>query len=137
MNKVQHFEIPADDVGRARKFYESVFDWKTQDWPMDDGSNYVGLHTGPVDEKNMWKEAGFINGGMFERRKDFPANGPTIAVTVDDINQTLEKIKNSGGTVLSEVMKVAEMGLYAYVKDTEGNVVGVWQNLSTNDRKAS
>ncbi|MFZ5595355.1 MAG: VOC family protein [Pseudomonadota bacterium] len=128
MDKVQHFEIPADDVARARKFYEGVFGWKTMEFPMP-GMLYVGLHTGPVDEKNMWKEAGFINGGMFQRSPQFPLQGPTIAITVDDIDAALAQVKAAGGTVVMEKMEIADMGLYAYVKDTEGNVIGVWQNL--------
>ena len=128
MDKVQHFEIPADDVSRARKFYEKSFGWKTNDFPMPD-MVYVGLHTGPVDEKNMWKETGFINGGMFKRSPSFPVNGPTVAITVDDIEASLKKIKAAGGTVLGKKMKVADMGWYVYIKDTEGNVIGVWQNI--------
>lgn len=128
MDKVQHFEIPADDVARARKFYEGVFGWKTMEFPMP-GMLYVGLHTGPVDEKNMWKEAGFINGGMFQRNPQFPVQGPTVAITVDDIDASLAKVKATGGTVLMEKMEIAGMGLYAYIKDTEGNIIGVWQNL--------
>lgn len=128
MDKVQHFEIPADDLARARRFYEEVFGWRTMEFPMPD-MTYVGLHTGPVDEKNMWKEPGFINGGMFQRSPKFPLQGPTVAVTVEDIHAALTKAKAAGGTVMMEVTKIADMGLYAYVRDTEGNVIGVWQNL--------
>ena len=128
MNKVQHFEIPADDVARARKFYESAFEWKTQDWPMP-GMAYVGLHTGPVDEKNMMKEPGFINGGMFERGGQFLPTGPTVAVTVPDIAAAMEKVKANGGTVLGEPMNIGGMGMYVYIKDTEGNTIGVWQDI--------
>ena len=64
MNKVQHFEIPTDDIERAKKFYEKTFGWNITDWPMP-GMRYAGLHTGPVDNKNMPKESGFINGRMF------------------------------------------------------------------------
>lgn len=128
MNKVQHFEIPADDLARARKFYEGAFGWKTQVWPMP-GMEYVGLHTGPVDEKNMWKEPGFINGGMFKRGGMFPITGPTVAVIVPDLKEALEKVKAGGGTLVTDIMPIGEMGLYAYVKDTEGNIIGVWQDL--------
>ncbi|MDX1251854.1 MAG: VOC family protein [Gammaproteobacteria bacterium] len=128
MDKVQHFEIPADDVARARKFYEGVFGWKTMEFPMP-GMLYVGLHTGPVDEKNMWKEAGFINGGMFQRSPQFPVQGPVVAITVEDIDASLAQVKAAGGTVVMEKMEIADMGLYAYIKDTEGNIIGVWQNL--------
>ena len=128
MDKVQHFEIPADDVARARKFYEGVFGWKTMEFPMP-GMLYVGLHTGPVDEKNMWKEAGFINGGMFQRSPQFPVQGPVVAIPVENIDASLAQVKAAGGTVVMEKMKIADMGLYAYIKDSEGNIIGVWQNL--------
>lgn len=128
MDKVQHFEIPADDLARARAFYEASFGWKTMEFPMPDMAAYVGLHTGPVDEKNMWKEPGFINGGMFERGKDFPIISPTVAVVVPDLDAALEKVKANGGTIFMEKKSIGGMGLYAYIKDTEGNIVGVWQD---------
>ncbi len=130
MDKVQHFEIPADDLARARKFYEAVFDWKTSDFPMPDGSQYVGLHTVEVDEKtHMPKEVASINGGMFKRGGTFPITAPTVAVVVADISAAIEKVKSNGGSVLMDVMNMAGMGLYAYVKDSEGNIIGVWQEL--------
>ena len=128
MDKVQHFEIPVDDIARAKKFYEDVFGWGTMEFPMP-GMQYVGLHTGAVDEKQMPKEAGFINGGMFQRSPKFPLKGPTVAMTVEDIDMALDKVKAAGGTVAMEKMQIADMGLYAYVKDTEGNIIGIWQNL--------
>jgi predicted enzyme related to lactoylglutathione lyase len=84
-------------------------------------------YTTEVDEKFMPKESGAINGGIMKRNPTAPS--PTIAVTVASLNEALEKIMNAGGTVLTEVLKVGDMGLYAYIKDTEGNVIGVWQNL--------
>ena len=50
MDKVVHFEIPMDDEVRAKKFYKEVFGWKLIDLPE---FSYVGIQTGPVDEKNM------------------------------------------------------------------------------------
>jgi len=129
MDKVQHFEIPVDNISRAKKFYEQSFGWGTKDWPMPDGTNYVGLYTGPVDEKNMWKEPGFINGGMFERGKSLPVTGPTIAVVTENIDTALDKVKAAGGTIVMEKKEMMGMGFYAYVKDTEGNTIGVWQDI--------
>ena len=129
MDKVQHFEIPADDIDRAKKFYELSFGWGMKDWPMPDGSTYVGVYTGPVDEKNMWKEPGFINGGMVKRGGSFPIMVPCITPVVKDLEASLEKIKAAGGKMVMEPKEIAGMGRYAYVQDTEGNVVGVWQDL--------
>ncbi|MEN9405504.1 MAG: hypothetical protein RLY47_463 [Candidatus Parcubacteria bacterium] len=129
MDKVQHFEIPADDIARARAFYEASFGWKTSSFPMPDGSDYVGLHTGPTDDKNMLEEKGFINGGMFKRGGKFPATTPTIAAIVQDLDASLEKIRAAGGSVVMEKQEIAGMGYYAYIKDTENNIIGVWQDI--------
>ncbi len=134
MDKVQHFEIPADDTKRARGFYEKVFGWKTMDFPMPSGE-YIGLHTGPVDKKNMWKEKGFINGGMFKRGSEFPVKGPTVAVVVADIDESLKKVRALGGKIVMDKKNMGGMGLYAYVEDTENNVIGIWQDLSQKKPK--
>jgi predicted enzyme related to lactoylglutathione lyase len=128
MDKVQHFEIPADDIARAKKFYETVFDWKIVQFPMP-GMEYYGMHTGPMDEKNMPKEPGFINGGMYKRGGQFLANGPVVAMTSTDLKATIEKLKAAGGSTVGEVINIGGMGLYQYAKDTEGNMLGIWQDL--------
>jgi hypothetical protein len=129
MDKVQHFEIPADDLARARAFYETTFGWKTSDFPMADGSTYVGLHTGPTDDKNMLEEKGFINGGMFKRGGNFPPTSPVITMVVQDIDASLQKAESNGGSTVLGKQEIPGMGYYAYVKDTEGNTVGLFQEI--------
>ncbi len=135
MDKVQHFEIPADDVERAKAFYEKSFGWKTANWPMPDGSAYAGLYTGPVDKKNMWKEKGFINGGMFQRNGFFPITTPTVAVVVKNLDATLEKVKAEGGSIVMDKKSIGGMGWYAYIKDTENNIIGVWEDIAQEKPK--
>ena len=69
MNRVVHFEIHADDVERAKKFYQDVFGWEMQRMGTDFG-NYVLVMTGPGPEKIAegsvsLKDWG-INGGMLK-----------------------------------------------------------------------
>ena len=128
MDKVQHFEIPADDMARAKKFYGDIFGWKIVDYPMP-GMEYAAVYTTEVDDKYMIKEVGVINGGMIKRGGAMPLMVPTVAIVVDDLDATIAKIRAAGGSVVMEKMPIGEMGLYAYAKDTEGNVIGVWQNL--------
>jgi predicted enzyme related to lactoylglutathione lyase len=63
MDKVVHFEIPANDFERARKFYKSVFGWKMDAMPE---MEYILTGTAPVDEYGMPTEPGAINGGMMK-----------------------------------------------------------------------
>jgi uncharacterized protein len=62
MNKVVHFEIPADDLERAKRFYSQTFGWQIQDWPMSDGGIYAGVRTVEVDDATFQpKEPGAIS----------------------------------------------------------------------------
>ncbi len=53
MDKVVHFEIPTDNLDRAKKFYSSIFGWELQDFQFAEGMTYTGVRTVPVDEKNV------------------------------------------------------------------------------------
>jgi uncharacterized protein len=130
MDKVQHFEIPADDVARARKFYENTFGWRTVEWPMPGGDVYIGLHTGgPVDpQKPAPMEPGYINGGMYKRSGKF-AKSVVITPVVQDMNASIEKVRRNGGKIVSEPQTIPGKGIYAYIEDSEGNVIGLWQEL--------
>ena len=127
MNKVVHFEVPADDLDRAQKFYKEVFGWGIQKIPMPGGDAYFVVKTVETDEKQMPKEKGAINGGMMKRTPDM--KGPVIVIDVPNLESHLKKIKTHGGKVIMPTQKVMDMGLYARVEDTEGNIIGVWQNL--------
>jgi hypothetical protein len=76
----------------------------------------------------MPAEPGAINGGMFKR--DGALTSPVVVIAVDDIDKSLELIGGLGGSTVLAKMPVMEMGFAAYVKDTEGNIVGLWQNAS-------
>jgi len=128
MDKVVHFEIPSDDVERAQKFYQSCFGWQIQSIPE---MKYTIMRTGPVDEKMMPQEQGFINGGMFKRSS--PVKSPVITISVENLDDTFKKIEGAGGKIQRDAkgeakLKVGDMGWAAYFEDTEGNIMGFWQS---------
>jgi predicted enzyme related to lactoylglutathione lyase len=128
MNKVVHFEIPANDIERAKKFYREIFGWKIQDWPMPNGSVYTGVRTVEIDEKTFLpKEVGAINGAIV--KKDEIVNTPVITVNVSSIDECVEKIIKAGGKLLKPKVEITGLGYYAYVQDTEGNLLALWQTL--------
>lgn len=122
MDKVVHFEIPFDDASRASAFYSEVFDWKISPVP---GMEYHMVHTGEVDERMMMKEKGVINGGMFQRKSDL--KNVNVVINVGDLDDALERVKMAGGKIVRGRSAVGDMGFVAYFKDTEGNVVGLWE----------
>jgi predicted enzyme related to lactoylglutathione lyase len=123
MRKVVHFEIPADDEGRARQFYRSVFDWQLQEMP---DMQYTLVRTTPVDEKTQFPtEPGAINGGLMKRSDATPA--PVLTVDVESIDDSLKQIESAGGSTVTPRTEIPGMGAFAYFKDTEGNVLGLWE----------
>jgi hypothetical protein len=127
MDKVVHFEIPVDDRARAKEFYASVFDWDVEDQDMGGGTVYTTVGTVEVDEKMTPKEPGAINGGLMDRTKDTPA--PVVTIGVDAIDDSLKKVEASGGTTITPRTPIPNMGAFAYFKDSEGNVVGLWETM--------
>ncbi len=121
--RVVHFEIPADDPARAQEFYRSAFGWSISSMP---GTGYAMVGTTPTDERGAPSAPGAINGGMLERQS--PVTSPVITIEVDDIDKALETIGSLGGSTAREKLPVGDMGFAAYFTDSEGNVVGLWQN---------
>ncbi|HTG48625.1 MAG TPA: VOC family protein [Actinomycetota bacterium] len=125
MDKVVHFEIPADDVARAKGFYAEVFDWDLNDMDMGGGETYTAVGTVEVDDQRRPKEPGAINGGMMRRSDDTPH--PVITIEVDAIDDTIKKIEAGGGSVVQPRTPIEGMGAFAYFTDPEGNVMGLWE----------
>ena len=115
MAKVEHFEIPADDVDRAQAFYANAFGFTYESWGDDMGT----LRTGSDDG---------INGDLHKRGA---VPHPTFVITVDDLEGTLAAIVEAGGEQFGEIQPLGETARYAYFKDSEGNLVGVYADSAT------
>ena len=124
MDKVVHFEITFDDHARAKEFYGSVFDWKLDDNDMG-GVVYTTATTTSIDEQMRPTEPGAINGGFTSRGADTPS--PVITIGVDSIDETLKKIEAGGGSTITPRTPIPGMGAFGYFRDTEGNVMGLWE----------
>jgi uncharacterized protein len=122
--EVGHFEIPADNPARARKFYSATFGWKMNEMP---GMDYTMVSTGPVDDKGMPKEPGFVGGGI-GKREGMLAH-PVVTIMVDEIAEAEKTIEKNGGKILQKKKPIGDgsMGWTGYFKDSEGNTVGLYQ----------
>jgi uncharacterized protein len=126
MDKVVHFEIPVDDAARAREFYGSAFDWDLTEMDMGGGNMYTTVTTTPIDETTQQPtEPGAINGGLMRRTGDTPA--PVITIGVTSIDESLKKVEAGGGATVQPRTEIPGMGAFAYFKDSEGNVAGLWE----------
>jgi uncharacterized protein len=120
MGRVSHFEITADDPKRAAAFYEKAFGWKIQDW----GGPFTYL-LATTGDKN---EVG-IDGAIMDRSDHKQAVINTI--TVDKWEKGADAVKDAGGKVLQEKTAVPGQGYFAYCRDTEGNVFGIFEADAT------
>lgn len=123
MGRVVHFEIHADDVDRARRFYGDVFGWTFEDYSPVTGDVYWGVVTGPEDSPG-------ISGGLLRRpvpRADGGPNAFVCTVQVDDYDATEERILAAGGAVAVPKVALTGMAWQGYYLDPEGNTVGIHQ----------
>jgi uncharacterized protein len=123
MRSVVHFEIPADDVARAKEFYSSIFGWQLQEMPEMD---YTIVRTTEVDENEMPTSAGAINGGLMLRSPETPT--PVLTIDVESVDQALKQVEAAGGHVVRPRTEIPGMGAFAYFTDPEGNTLGLWEN---------
>ena len=121
---VVHFEIPADDVEKLRKFYSELFGWKIEKMPGP--VEYWGIATVPVDEKGMPQRPG-VNGGMMKRQN--PEHKPVNYIAVESVDEYVKKIEALGGRVIVPKMEVPGIGWWALALDPEGNQFAMLQSV--------
>lgn len=124
MNPVVHFEMPAVNKKRVKKFYEKAFGWKMKQLGAKMG-DYILATTTPVDKKGMAKNPGAINGGFYQRNKDWKV--PHLVIAVDNLEKHIEVVRKAGGKVVGKPMDIPGVGMFVMAKDTEGNRVGMLQ----------
>ena len=127
MDRVCHFEIPFSDQGRAEKFYRDVFGWQISPAPGD--VPYFFAITTPIDEQMMPTEVGGINGGLYLRAEEDVSHSPVVVIEVDSCAERIATVEQAGGASVVGPVEIPEMGIYAQVKDSEDNIIGLWQPL--------
>jgi predicted enzyme related to lactoylglutathione lyase len=120
MFSVCHFEIPADDVERAQKFYRELFGWKIEKFMGPTPMEYWSIMTSA--EKG---ETGALGGGMMKRQA--PQQQITIYIEVPSVDAYVDKVKKLGGQVCFPKTAVPGMGYFAICLDLENNGFGIWE----------
>ena len=114
-NPIAHFQVPAADVERARRFYERVFAWRFEAWGPPD---FYLIQTG---------ETGAINGSLTRRNEPVSGGGGRIGfectIAVDDLAKTKAAIVANGGKILLDDHEIVGVGRLIRFADTEGNSV--------------
>jgi predicted enzyme related to lactoylglutathione lyase len=126
MDKVVFFNIPAEDIERAKKFYTEIFGWNIGETEIP---GYQLVKTTETDDNNLPKERGAINGGLYER---FNSDERTeITIEVSSIDDYLKKIEDLGGSTVTGKIPINGIGFYAEFFDTENNIIGLFQDIKS------
>ena len=117
MPTITHFDISADDIKRAKKFYTELFGWKIEKVPGP--VEYYFIST--TNEKG---EEG-VGGGMSRREK--PDDTITNFIDVPSVDEYCVKVEKLGGKIVAPKMTVPKFGYLAVCRDTENNTFGLWE----------
>jgi predicted enzyme related to lactoylglutathione lyase len=123
MPNIGYFEVPADDVERARRFYGSLLGWRIEPGPAALGPEAAAaLHHDIVTGE---AKAGTLNQGALYRRQ---ASEPILVhVLVGDLDAVLADVERLGGAIVSPKTEIPTAGVDAIIRDSEGNLLGLWQ----------
>jgi predicted enzyme related to lactoylglutathione lyase len=121
-NTIIHFEIPASDVEKLRRFYTGVFVWKIERHPGP--MEYWMIQTVPTDDQGMLQRPG-VNGGMVKKERS--EQKPVNYISVESIDKSIEKVKKLGGKIISPKQEVPNVGWIATTVDPEGNHIALLQ----------
>ncbi len=114
MPSVIHFEVAADDVERAKVFYQELFDWKLQEIPE---MEYWLITTGDEDA---------VGGGLMKRQH--PNQNITNYIGVSSVSEYASRAEELGGKIVVPKTAVPGMGYFVICLDTEKNPFGFWED---------
>ena len=127
MPTIVHFEMPADDIERAKKFYTDLFGWKIEKWPgtSSKDSSSSSMEYWIVSTTDDKGNKAPIGGGLMKRQGQHQQI--TNFIDVNSVDEYSSKIEKLGGKVVVTKMAVTVIGYFAVCHDTENNSFGIWE----------
>ena len=120
-NAISWFEIPATDLGRATKFYETIFGITLAPLDLDN----IKMRMFPVDNPASQVGGAVVDSGGFH--KPSATDGPLIYLNGNpDVQIILDKVEKAGGKIMVPKTEISpEYGFMAVIIDPEGNRIGL------------
>ena len=119
MNRVTHFEIPANDPDLSMNFYKEIFAWNFFQYGNE---QYWLANTGEETDPG-------INGAIIKKRH--PDQPITNSIKVGDIDLVMQKITAAGGTIVVPKTPIPGAGWFSFFKDPDNNIMGLMQEDKT------
>jgi predicted enzyme related to lactoylglutathione lyase len=119
MQRIVHFEIHATDPASLSAFYAKAFDWKFR-------------HIAALDYYVFDNDGQGIGGGMPRRMgpkaaEGAPVNAYVCSIGVDSLDTSLSRALDAGAGIALPKMAIPGVGWQVYIKDPDGNIVGLHQ----------
>ena len=120
-NAISWFEIPATDIDRAQRFYETIFGISLQSMDMPS----MKMRMFPLDDPMNGVGGSIVDSGGFH--KPSATDGPLIYLNGNpDVQNVLDKVEAAGGKITVPKTEIsADYGFMAAFLDTEGNRVAL------------
>ena len=114
---------------RAVEFYRKLFDWDIRGWDSPDNKAEIHMiKTVPTDETGRPTRPG-INGMILKKQN--PGHPFANYINVESVDEYAAKVVALGGQIAMPKTAVPGMGWFLYFLDTEGNIMGLWQEDPT------
>jgi predicted enzyme related to lactoylglutathione lyase len=118
MRRVVSFEIPVEDIDRAKSFFSKTFGWESE---LQEGpwGRYPAVKTGSDSEEGI--------DGAFYLKANVPPENVSIVnfIETDSIDDDIAKIKSNGGEILFGKAVMKGLRYFAYFRDPSGNIMGL------------
>jgi uncharacterized protein len=118
-NPFVHLELSSTDLGKSKKFYGELFDWKLEDMPMAEGS-YTMVNVGEG-----------TGGGMMQHPMPGAPSMWLAYVLVDDVAASTQRAKKLGASIVKDVTEVKDMGWFSIITDPTGAMLGLWKTKTS------
>ena len=114
---VNWFELPTTDLARASAFYERLLAITLHQEHFSGSDLRMAVFPGERES---------VRGALVADPRRKPAgDGAIVYLNAPDLDASLARAEQAGGTVVMPKTDIGEPGFIAMVRDTEGNVVGL------------
>ncbi len=116
-NAVNWFEIPVNDIQKAKEFYEKILGYELS----LNGMGPLKMAWFPMEQNGAGATGSLVEAESYEPSH----SGSVVYFSVEDIEGTLNKVNENGGKTLNPKMSIGEYGFVAHFEDCEGNRVAL------------
>jgi predicted enzyme related to lactoylglutathione lyase len=113
-NPFVHLELATPDLGKAKAFYEGLFGWQFADQDM-----------GQMGVYSTFKPASGPGGGAYSMPGMAP--GWLAYVGVEDIDESTEKARTLGATIVRDVTEIPHVGWMSILVDPTGATIALFE----------